>query len=110
MFETNYLESNSNKNRAPDNRPSDMSFALIKRAQEAVNDGDMNEPFTVKIFESWMAEYNIRKEDGTKYKDGYVATLLSNSYVMKKNTTSRNSLWLDRRMNQDGVFEYWFVT
>jgi hypothetical protein len=57
-----------------------------------------------------MAEYNIHKEGGTRYKKGYVATLLSNSYIKKKNRTNRNSIWLDRRFNkEDGVYEYWFA-
>lgn len=92
-----------------DNRPSDTAFALIKRIHDAVKDGFINEPFTAKHIVTWMHENNICKEDGTQYKAGYVTTLLSNSYIGKKNKSNRNSVWLDRRENEDGIFEYWFV-
>lgn len=97
------------KIKARDNRPSDMSMALIKRVHDAVKAGYIHEPFTAKNVEIWMIENHIRKEDGTKYKDGYVATLLSTSYIGKRMKKNRNSICLDRRKNKDGIFEYWFI-
>jgi hypothetical protein len=95
---------------ARDIRPSDTAYALIKRIHDAVKTVDIRQPFTVRHVVTWMSENNIRKEDGTKYKEGYVATLLSNSYINKKNITSKNSIWLDRRFNnKDCVYEYRFV-
>lgn len=95
--------------RAPDNRPSDMSYALIKRIHDAVKSGDLDEPFTSHDIEIWMARYEIRKEDGTKYKEGYAANLLYNSLIKKKKTKNRNSKWLHRRKNGNGLYEYWFA-
>lgn len=96
-------------NVAPDNRPSDMWHALIKRIHVAVKEGFLKQPFTAQEVEKWMVDYDIRKEDGEKYKAGYVATLLSTSYIRKKMKKNRNSIWLDRRKNIDGIFEYWFI-
>ena len=106
---TNIMASKSIKTRAPDNRPSDMSYALIRRIQEAVRKGFIEQPFTEWDVEDWMSEYNIRKEDGTKYKEGYVANLLCNSLIKEKKTMNRNSKWLHRRKNKDGIYEYWFA-
>ena len=113
---TNFMASKSTtirpisiKNGAPDNRPYDMAYALIKRIQEAVRVGLIEQPFTEWDVEDWMSEYNIRKEDGTKYKEGYVATLLSNSLIKEKKTKNRNSKWLHRRKNENGIYVYRFA-
>jgi hypothetical protein len=85
------------------------SIALIKRIHDSVKAGFIERTFTVYDVEKWITENNIRKGDGTIYKKGYVATLLSSSYIGKKNNTNRNSIWLDRRFNKSkGVYEYWF--
>ena len=103
------IATHGNTRAAGDNRPSNISMALIKRVHDAVKTGYVIEPFTAKNIVTWMNENDIRKEDGSKYTEGYVSTLLSNSYIKKRNRTNRNSIWLDRQMNIDGVYEYWFV-
>ena len=97
------------KNRAPDNRPNDMSYALIKRIHDAVRAGYIEQQFTELDIEDWMAEHNIRKEDGAKYKDGYAANLLYNSLIKEKKTKNKNSKWLHRCKNENGIYEYWFA-
>ena len=86
------------------------SNPLIKQIHDAVRAGRINEPFTARDIKNWMDRYDIRKGDGTRYAEGYrPATLLANSYIGKRNETNRNSEWLDRHENEDGIFEYWFV-
>ena len=79
-----------------------MVDALIKRIDDAVKTGHINEPFTGKNAEDWMSEHEIMKEDGTPYSKGYVTTLLSDSRIMSKKTKNRNSKWLIRRRNNEG--------
>ena len=97
------------KNRAPDNRPSDMSNSLIAQLRKAVKEKFINELLTVKKVESWMTEHDIRQENGTRYKKGYAANLLYNSLIKEKKTKNRNSKWLHRRKNENGHYEYWFA-
>lgn len=94
----------------PGGKRRQYSNPLNKQMHCAVIDGYIDEPFTQPDIEQWMAQYDIRTGDGTRYKKGYVTTLLSNSYIGKKNKTNRNSVCLDRRFNKSkGVYEYWFV-
>ena len=97
------------KNGAPNNRPSDTSYELIRRIHDDVRAGYIDELFTVRDIEEWMSEHNIRREDDTKYKEGYVSTLLSNSLIKDKKTKNRNSRWLHRRKNNNGIYVYWFT-
>lgn len=87
-----------------------MSHALIKRIHDAVKSNHIEQPFTAHDIEIWIVEKDIRKEDGTKYKAGYPATLLSTSYIRKVMKRNRNSVWLDRCFNKiKCMHEYWFV-
>ena len=86
------------------------SNPLIKQMHCAVIAGYIDEQFTGQDIEQWMAQFDIRKGDGTKYKNFNAGSFLSSSYIKKKNKTNRNSVWLDRRFNKSkGVYEYWFV-
>jgi hypothetical protein len=82
--------------------------ALIKRIHDAVDAGVINEPFTSQHIDSWMIEYEVRQPNGRKYSRNYASTLLSTSYKKKKMQKNGNSVWLDRRLNEDSVYEYWF--
>ena len=82
--------------------------ALIKQIRDAVLKDVIRQPFTAHDIEDWMERYNIRQANGQNYSKGYVSTLLSQSYIGKQNTTNGNSIWLDRRKNKDGMYEYWF--
>ena len=86
-----------------------MPVALIKKIHDAVKNGFIEEPFTAHNVEDWMAEHEIMKGDGTPYSEGYVATLLSDSLIKPIKTKNRNSKWLRRRRNDDGIYEYWFA-
>ena len=83
--------------------------ALITRIHEAVLNGTIKEPFTAHDIEDWMERDNIRQADGSKYSSGYPSRLLSQSCIEKQNTTNGNSIWLDRRKNKGGLYEYWFI-
>lgn len=85
------------------------SNPLIKQLHDAVKAGDINESLTAHSVEQWITKYNIRKGDGTRYKEGYAVNLLSNSLIKNKTTKNRNSKWLNRRINSAGVYEYWFA-
>lgn len=82
--------------------------ALIKHIHGAVNSGYIHEPFSAQNIERWMSEFNIRQDDGSKYSEGYAATLLSCSLIKKKMTKNRNSKWLRRRISDEGIYLYWF--
>ena len=82
--------------------------ALIKQIHDAVLNESIQEPFTSRDIEDWMERNNIRQGNGEKYSRGYAATLLSTSYIGKKMKNNKNSIWLDRRKNKDGEYEYWF--
>ena len=95
---------------SPGGKRRHYSNPLIKQIHCAVIAEYIDEPFTGQDIEQWMAQYDIRKGDGTKYKNFNASSFLSNSYIKKKNRTNRNSVWLDRRFNKSkGVYEYWFV-
>ena len=85
-----------------------MPDALIKKIHDAVKNGFIEEPFTAQDVSDWMAKYKIMKEDGTPYSKGYVTTLLSDSVIKAKKTKNRNSKWLKRSINENGIYEYWF--
>jgi hypothetical protein len=88
---------------------SQTSKPLIKQLHDGVDAGDITEPMTAHSLPEWMSACNIKKGDGEKYINFNAGSFLSDSYIGKKNETNRNSIWLDRRKNKDGVYEYWFV-
>jgi hypothetical protein len=88
---------------------SQHSNPLIKQLDDAVKAGDINKKFIAHSLAKWMSACNIRKGDGAAYKNFKAGSFLCSSYIKKKNKTNRNSVWLDRRKNKDGVYEYWFV-
>jgi len=81
---------------------------LNVRTQNAVDDRVIKESFTTRDIDNWIIDHNIRKSDGSKHTRECAATLLSQSHSEKRNTTYGNSIWLDRRMNNDGPYEYLF--
>ena len=94
---------------SPRDKRRQYSNPLIKQLHDGVKAGDISEPLTTHKVEQWMAKYDIRKGDGTKYKEGYAANILYNSLIKEKKTKNRNSKWLHRRKNENGIFEYWFA-
>ena len=110
------VQKRSSADRSPANPPDKntgdkkrrYSKPLIKQLEDGVKAGHINEPLTPQKVKHWVHKYNIRKGDGTRYKDSSIANLLHNSYIGKRNKTNRNSTWLDRRKNEDGIYEYWY--
>jgi hypothetical protein len=93
-----------------DGKRRQYSNPLIKQLHDAVKAGNINEMFTAHSLTQWMSTFDIRKGDGTKYKNFKAGSFLSSSYIKKKNKTNRNSVCLDRHFNiSKGVHEYWFV-
>ncbi|MCK4999513.1 MAG: hypothetical protein KAS23_08255 [Anaerohalosphaera sp.] len=84
-----------------------MPDALIKKIHIAVKNGDIPEPFTAHDVTVWINKYAIIKEDDKPYKVK-TSTLLSGSTIKSKKTKNRNSKWLYRRKDEDGIYEYWF--
>ena len=87
-----------------------MSDALIKKLHDAVKKGHIDQPFTGRTVDNWRIDYKIKNEDDLPYARSYKSSgLLANSYLYKnKESTNGNSIWLDRRKNHSGVYEYWF--
>lgn len=84
------------------------SNALIHQLRCAVKANVVNEQFTKKGFERWIAEYKIVKGDGTKYKPKSITSLLYNSVKKDLETTNNNAKNL-RYDIVDGVRYYSFL-
>lgn len=77
---------------------------------DAVNHGELIEPFKASDVEKLVADNNIRQQDGQPYAKGYPTTLTASSYIHATNTTTTNIRCLDRRFNKEhAVYEYWFI-
>jgi hypothetical protein len=109
-FGIDISERNTSENKVDREKGSKISNPLIKQLHDAVNGGDTSEPITAHSLTQWMSTFNIRKGDGTKYKNFNAGSFLSSSYIGKKNRTNRNSIWLDRCFNiSKGIYGYSFA-
>lgn len=81
---------------------------LIKQIFEAVQNGNLHEPFTVESLKQWVLEMRILKDDGAEYADSSINAILSNSDLKNDPTTNLNKKTLNSRVNEIGAREYWF--
>ena len=81
---------------------------LIYKLKKACISGLIQQPFTIQTFKQWIKDYNvINDQSGKPYTLSSIQSLLANSYLESDNKNN-NSRVLNRRLNPQGVYEYWF--
>jgi len=83
-------------------------MSLIKQIFEATKNNKIAEPFTVSQLKSWISQESICKDDGTKYAEKSVESILSNSNLKNIPTSNKNTKQLRSRINRFQKAEYWF--
>ena len=83
-------------------------MSLIEQVRNAVERGDLIEPFTVDSLKNWITQNNVVKDDGNKYAQSSIDALLSNSNLKNSPTSNNNRKVLNSEINQVGKCEYWF--
>ena len=84
-------------------------MVLIKQIQEAIQTGNIPPIFTTQHIKKWVKLKNIVKDDGEKYEESSINSILSNSDVNNSPTTNNNTKLIQSKLNNDGVKEYWFL-
>ena len=81
---------------------------LITKVKHAVLNKQISEPFTTEDVMRWMNKHEIRKDDGSTYKESSVKALLPNSSVKNRDSSNRNAKFLEYGFNEDtNLQEYW---
>lgn len=81
---------------------------LIKQIHEAVQSGNLRQPFTVQDLKQWIKKNKIVKDDGEEYAESSINAILSNSDTKNIPTTNKNIKTLKSKVNEAGKNEYWF--
>jgi hypothetical protein len=81
---------------------------LIKKIYEAVQNGELKQPFLTKDIKQWIKINNIVKDDGGKYAETSINAILSNSDTKNNPTTNKNFKILKSRVSGNGKNEYFF--
>ncbi len=81
---------------------------LIKQIHDAVQNGDLEQPFTTQDLKQWMRANKIVKDDGEEYAESSINAILSNSDTKNTPTTNKNFKTLKSRLNDSGKHEFWF--
>lgn len=81
---------------------------LIKQIREAVENGNLKQPFTVESVKQWIYRNQIVKDDGGEYAKSSINAILSNSDIKNLPTTNKNIKPLKSKLNVNGKKEYWF--
>lgn len=62
---------------------------LIEQIQEAVQNGDLKQPFSTQDLKQWMVKKKIVKDDGEEYAESSINAILSNSNTKNIPTTNK---------------------
>lgn len=81
---------------------------LIDKLYNGVTRGEIQQPFTMDEFKSWMDNHGVTKDDGTSYSESAVNSLLSNSAKHNKGSTNLNEKLLSANRNAHDKQIYWF--
>jgi hypothetical protein len=81
---------------------------LIKQIHEAVENGDLKQPFSTGDIKEWMRLNKIVKDNGEEYAESSINAILSNSDAKNIPTTNKNIKTLRSRVNENGQHEYCF--
>jgi len=81
---------------------------LIKQIHEAVQNGDLKQPFSTKTLKKWIKKYKIVKDNGEEYAESSINAIPSNSNIKNIPTTNKNIKTLKSKLNEDDKTEYWF--
>ena len=84
------------------------SMPLIKQIRDAVESGDLKQPFTVQDLKIWIKKMNIVKDDGSEYAEASINAILSNSDTKNVPTTNKNVKTMNSMTNNGGNRAYWF--
>ena len=84
-------------------------MSLIKQISNAIETGELQQPFTTEDLKEWINNYNIVKDDGTNYAESSINAILSNSDQANSPTTNLNKKVLFSRNNELGKKEYSFL-
>lgn len=86
----------------------EIAMPLIKQIHDAVENGDLDQPFTTQDLKQWMKKNKIVKDDGEEYAESSINAILSNSDTKNVPTTNKNIKKLKSRINDNGKHEFWF--
>jgi len=81
---------------------------LIKQMRDAVESGDLKQPFTVQDLKIWIKKMNIVKDDGSEYAEASINAILSNSDTKNVPTTNKNIKVMNSMTNDGDNRAYWF--
>lgn len=81
---------------------------LIKQICEAVEAGQLVQPFTTQDLKKWMKKMHIVKDNGAEYAASSIDAILSNSNKKNTPTSNLNIKVLQSRRNKEGNNEYYF--
>ncbi len=81
---------------------------LIKQIRNAIDSGDLQQPFTVQDLKFWIKRMNVVKDNGEEYAEASINAILSNSDTRNVPTSNKNIKMLKSKINFEGNRAYWF--
>ncbi|PEI98412.1 hypothetical protein CN671_24835 [Bacillus toyonensis] len=83
---------------------------LIDKIRHACKTKKLKDRFTTKDIQDWIRKNKIiNDQSGEEYSNASVQSLLSNSsYDNKDKNKNLNKKVLNRKLNSENVYEYWF--
>ena len=73
---------------------------LIKQIHDAVESGDLEQPFTTQDLKQWMRTNKIVKDDGEEYAESSINAILSNSDTKNVPTSKKKKKKLKSRIRK----------
>jgi hypothetical protein len=87
-----------------------MKRTLNEKIYDAVQSGELVEPFTTQQLKNWVEEFKVLNDKSNKkYAKSSIDSVLSNADKKNKPTSNQNKKNMQSRINEMGVKEYFFA-